>query len=67
MFSGTEADANFRVVDIMMVPCGMRETTIGGDEDRVPQDCNYDREALTGYLSSIKMNMYYNQGQILVD
>ena len=44
----------------MMVPCGLRETTIGGTDDRVPEDCNYDKEALIEYLGSIKMLMYYN-------
>ena len=51
VFSGTEKKANYRVLDIMMVPCGLRETTIGGTEDRVPEDCNYDKEALIEYLS----------------
>ena len=50
VFSGTEKKANFRVLDIMMVPCGLRETIIGGIEDRVPEDCNYDKEALIEYL-----------------
>ena len=46
VFSGNENSARYHAMDIMMVPCGMRETIIGGTEDRVPEDCNYDREAL---------------------
>ena len=33
---------NFKAMDIMLVPCGMRETLLGGTEDRIPEDCNYD-------------------------
>ena len=43
-----------------MIPCGMRETNMGGTEDRIPEDCNYDRKALIEYLGSIQMKIYYN-------
>ena len=63
VFSGNENSASYRAMDIMIVPCGMRETIIGGTEDRVPEDCNYDRDAFMKYLGSIQMLMYFNKGQ----
>ena len=33
---------SFKAMDIMFLPCSMRETLIGGKEDRIPDDCNYN-------------------------
>ena len=63
VFSGNANSASYRGMDIMIVPCGMRETKLGGTEDKVPEDCNYDREAFMKYLGSIQMLMYFNKGQ----
>ena len=67
VISGDETDATYRSLDIMLVPCGMQETILGGTEDRIPDDCNYDKDALIEYLGSIQMMMYYNQGQFVRD
>ena len=60
LLGGTTGSAKYRYLDISMVPCGMRETNMGGTEDRIPEDCNYDRKALIEYLGSIQMKIYYN-------
>ena len=39
----TEYGPNFKTMDIQLLPCNMRETIIGGSEDRIPSDCNYDQ------------------------
>ena len=38
-----ETGTKQHAIDIMFVPCGMRETQMGGTEDRVAEDCNYDK------------------------
>ena len=34
---------NYKAMDIMFLPCGMRETLQGAKEDRIPDNCNFDQ------------------------
>lgn len=49
---GTESSGNFGAVDIMVVPCAVMETELGGKQDRIPKSCNRDKEKLAEYLGS---------------
>ena len=40
---GTEFGSNYETVDIILLPCATRETALGGEEDRIPEDCNRDQ------------------------
>ena len=43
VLQGNTGSAKYSFIDITMVPCSMRETNIGGTEDRIPEDCNYNK------------------------
>lgn len=49
---GKESSGNYGAVDIMVLPCAVMETEIGGKEDRIPKNCNRDKEKLAEYLGS---------------
>ena len=40
---GTEFGSNYETVDIILLPCATREIALGGEEDRIPEDCNRDQ------------------------
>ena len=46
----------------MLLPCNMKETLIGGTEDRIPEDCNWDRDELLKYLGPLRLLIYNNMG-----
>ena len=41
----------------------MRETQIGGTEDRIPADCNFDKKAAIDYLGELSVIVYYNNAR----
>ena len=41
-----EHGSDYQAMDVVFMPCGTRDTLFGGKEDRIPDDCNFDREKL---------------------
>ena len=43
---GMDPADNTKTVDVMFLPCNMKETLLSDylKEDRIPEDCNYDRD-----------------------
>lgn len=39
---GEDPADNTKTIDIMLLPCNMKLTLLGGTEDRIPEDCNWD-------------------------
>lgn len=39
---GSPSDAVHSVIDVVAVPCGMRETVLGASQDNIRDDCNWD-------------------------
>ena len=60
---GTEFGSNFNTLDIILLPCATRETQIGGEEDRIPEDCNRDQQKLFEYLGPLTMHIWMNVGR----
>lgn len=54
---------SFKAMDIMFLPCSMRETLIGGKEDRIPDDCNYNQTELFDYLGPLQIHVWMNSGR----
>ena len=44
----------------MAIPCGMRGGVNNATEDRVLDDCNWDRDKAIDYLGDINVVVYYN-------
>ena len=57
-----ETDPNYTYLDIMYLPCHEPLTKYGGAEDRIPDDCNFNRQDFMNYLGPLKMVVYHNQG-----
>lgn len=51
----------------MLLPCNMRETLLGGEEDKIPDDCNYDKNELIKYLGPLRMLIWKNVGRFELD
>lgn len=57
---GEDPASNTKNVDVMLLPCNMKISILDGDEDRIPEECNYDRHRLIEYIGNIRMIIYYN-------
>ena len=60
---GTESQGYFNVIDVMVVPCAVKLTLLGGESDRIPEDCEMDREESIKWLGNFNILSYYNQGR----
>lgn len=62
--AGEDPAINSQTIDIMLVPCNMRDTLLGDftKEDRIPENCNYDKDKLIEYLGPIQLLVYQNSG-----
>ena len=60
---GEDPADNTKTLDIMLLPCNMKETMLGGKEDAIPEDCNYDRDELIKYLGPLRMLIWKNVGR----
>ena len=49
---GTESSLNFGTIDVMVIPCNVMETELGGKKDKIPENCNRDKTELAKYLSN---------------
>ena len=45
----------YRALDVILWPCGIKETNYGGEKDNIPDDCNYDKQEMVDYLGPLKM------------
>ena len=61
--NGEDPASNAKNVDVMLLPCNMKISILDGDADRIPEECNYDRDKLIEYLGPIRMLVYYNSGR----
>ena len=61
--SNQETDPIYQSLDIKYLPCNMRLTRLGGEEDRIPEDCTFDRDELMEYLGPLKLVVYHNHGE----
>ena len=57
---GSESGAAWRVLDVMVVPCNVKLTGYGAEDDRIPEDCNQDKQTAIDWLQSYNMVTYYN-------
>ena len=60
---------NTKTVDVMFLPCNMKETLLSDylKEDRIREDCNYDRDEFIKYLGSLQMLIWKNVGSFQLD
>mmetsp|Transcript_42764 Transcript_42764/g.56462 ORF Transcript_42764/g.56462 Transcript_42764/m.56462 type:complete len:190 (-) Transcript_42764:1262-1831(-) len=64
---GAPSDADHSVIDVMAIPCNMRDTVLQAAEDRSRDDCDWDRDAAIDYIGDINVVTYYNQGRFMPD
>ena len=66
---GEDPAYNTKTIDVMFIPCNMKETLLGDatEDDRIPQNCNYDKDKLIEYLGPIQMLIYKNIGSFQQD
>ena len=64
-FRGTEMSGMFNAIDVMVVPCAVKLTLIGGKEDRIPKECEMDRDKSINWFQNFNFVTYYNQGRFL--
>ena len=50
------------LIDIIAMPCHMRESLIGGTQDNIRKDCVRDPEAVYEYLQNMATVAWYNYG-----
>ena len=53
LLANHESQPSYRGLDIMMIPCSQPETLIGGKEDRIPDNCEFDRDKVIEYLGPL--------------
>ena len=59
---GREYTGTFNAIEVMIVPCATKLTLMGGKEDRIPEDCESDKQVTIDWLESFNIVTYYNQG-----
>jgi hypothetical protein len=50
-------------MDVILNPCNYKMTLSGASEDRIPEDCNWDKQKLIDYMGPSEMLVYYNTGR----
>ena len=66
---GSETSGNFGSLDIMIVPCHFKETVMGGKVDKIPPNCNRDKDKFIDYIGHAAVNLvsYYNTKEFRSD
>ena len=68
---GADPANNTATMDIMFLPCGMKESLLGHhidiSPDRIPDDCNFDRDEMLKYLGSLQMIIWSNSASFQLD
>ena len=62
---GASSDSDHTVIDVVALPCNVKATIFNATEDRIPEDCNWDRDAAINYIGDINIVAYYNQGRFM--
>ena len=51
---GNRIQDSYKLLDVMFLPCNVKESvfSVGGEyfEDRIPENCNYNKEEFLEYL-----------------
>ena len=50
---GNENKNTFEILEVMVLPCNMKLTTVGDTEDRIPDDCIADLDEQIAYLGPL--------------
>lgn len=60
-YSG-DSTAESGTLDVQVLPCHVKETLLGGTEDRIPAICNRDQQTSIDYIGPMQMVAIYNEG-----
>ena len=66
-FYGLEASGDFSELDIVILPCNVRLSTLGGVEDRIDPECVGSLEEQISYIGPMNMLVYYNTERFIQD
>jgi len=66
-FYGTESSGTFSELDIIIMPCNIMGTILGGTEDKIPKECIPDLAKQLEYLGPMNMQVYYNTESFVQD
>ena len=58
-----EFASNYAVMDVMLVPCGVKVTFQGAKDDRISENCNFDQQKLIEYMNPSTMLIWRNIGR----
>ena len=66
---GEEVTGNIGFIDIVVMPCNVKLTqkTLGGSEDRIGEECIWDREKQREYLQPPNLIAYFNQERLNIE
>ena len=56
---GNEASGNFGLIDIIAMPCHVKEKKLGAVEEGVSDDCVRDKELYRKYLGTSQNLVFY--------
>ena len=59
-FYGTESSGTYSELDVVVMPCNMRNTALGGLDDNISNECVADLAAQIEYMGPMNMQTYYN-------
>ena len=59
-FYGLEASGTYAELEVIVMPCNMRGTYLGGQSDNISKECIPDLEQQIKYLGPMNMQVYYN-------
>lgn len=51
--AGEDPAVKRKNLDVMLLPCNMKESLLSSSTDKIPDDCNYDQGELLKYLGPI--------------
>ena len=57
---GTESSGTYSEIDIGVLPCNVRLTTLGATDDRISDTCVADLTKQIEYLGPMNILIYYN-------
>lgn len=60
---GTFLDSDYQVIDIHVLPCNVKEINLAGAEDRIPEECVWDKQETMRYLGTVAMVVYHNEAK----
>ena len=60
-FQGSEGSSIWSYLDVVVMPCNVKLTNLGADDDRISPECSGDLQEQIKYLGPMNVLVYFNQ------